>query len=120
MIWSAALPCSDTDAEVKKIQIRRGFSTFAALKAPLRPGEVWCLNAGATANALLRNHVFEEAPEVGTAAPAMDHTIRLPRSGHQGFGQGRSNGISSSGIPALLKKSGPSSETGVAPQCKFI
>ena len=27
---------------------------------------MWCLNAGATANALLRNHVFEEGPEVGS------------------------------------------------------
>jgi len=27
-----ALPCSDTDAEVKKIQIRRGFSTFAVFR----------------------------------------------------------------------------------------
>ena len=29
---------------------------------------MWCLNAGATANALLRNHVFEEGPEVGPDA----------------------------------------------------
>ena len=29
---------------------------------------MWCLNAGATANALLRNHVFEEGPEVGYEA----------------------------------------------------
>jgi hypothetical protein len=38
MIWSVALPCSDTDAEVKKIQIRRGFSTFAA---PEGSSETW-------------------------------------------------------------------------------
>jgi hypothetical protein len=33
---------------------------------PPNPNELWCLNVGAIANALLRNHIFKSSAEVGS------------------------------------------------------